>query len=77
MERFFLKMIFTIKIFGKYKISYPNKRIVRIIKNDLQHFKTIFQSYCLDELEFKDNDLVIDCGANVGELRLHFSKKIF
>ena len=38
-------------------------------------FKTIFQSYCLDELEFKDNDLVIDCGANVGELRFAFLEK--
>ena len=72
---FFKDDFYNKKIFGKYKISYPNKRIVRIIKNDLQHFKTIFQSYCLDELEFKDNDLVIDCGANVGELRFAFLEK--
>ena len=63
---------YTKKILGKYNFSYPNKRIVRIIKNESHHLRTIFQSYCLDELQFEKNDVIIDCGANVGELRYSF-----
>ena len=31
--------------------------------------------YMLDKMEFKPNDLVVDCGANVGDLLLYFELK--
>ena len=35
-------------------------------------FEKIFDSYCLNNIEFKDGDKVVDCGSNVGELCLSF-----
>ena len=31
--------------------------------------------YFLDNIKFKKNDVVIDCGANIGDLKLWFDKK--
>ncbi len=51
-------------------ISYPNKRILRMVNNfDLQ-LEKLYSSYCLNYIDFKENDIVIDCGANVGELNM-------
>ena len=33
------------------------------------------ESYFLDKINFKKDDLVVDCGANIGELYFYFSKK--
>lgn len=33
---------------------------------------TIGRSYFLDSIIFKDGDIVIDCGANLGDLKLYF-----
>tara|TARA_B100000886_G_scaffold70307_1_gene44633 strand:+ start:20507 stop:21373 length:867 start_codon:yes stop_codon:yes gene_type:complete len=56
------------KIWTGHKFFYPNKRIDRLIINHKKHFDLLFNTYCLDELSFKKNEIVIDCGANVGEL---------
>ena len=64
--------MFFKKVFNSYKISYPNKRIVRVVKNYKVHLKILFDSYCLDEINFEPGDKVIDCGANIGELRYSF-----
>jgi len=50
------------------KICYPNKRIDRIIIDYKKHLSHFLESYCLDDFEIQDNDTVLDCGANVGEL---------
>tara|TARA_Y100000389_G_scaffold43936_1_gene38667 strand:- start:16466 stop:17347 length:882 start_codon:yes stop_codon:yes gene_type:complete len=53
-------------------ICYPNKRILRMVNNyDLQ-LKILLQSYCLDDLQIEKDSIVIDCGANVGELNIAF-----
>ena len=49
-------------------ISYPNKRIDRVIINHNKHFNFFLETYCLDGLKVSKDDLVVDCGANVGEL---------
>ena len=36
----------------------------------------IFKSYCLQNIEFRQGDIVFDCGANSGDLFLSFSKLI-
>lgn len=33
---------------------------------------TVANSYFIDQLEFKKNDLIVDCGANVGDVALYF-----
>ena len=53
-------------------ISFPNKRIDRVITNPSEHFEFLFNSYCLENINFNENDTIIDCGANVGELFYSF-----
>lgn len=36
----------------------------------------VFKSYCLQNIEFKQDDIVFDCGANSGDLFLKLSKLI-
>ena len=52
-------------------IIYPNKRILRIIHHE-ELFNRIYETYCLHHLNFEENDIVLDCGANVGELYMAF-----
>lgn len=49
---------------------FPNKRITRIAVNHKKHLRNFLKTYCIDFVDLKDDDLVIDCGANVGELAL-------
>ncbi|MDA9645453.1 FkbM family methyltransferase [Candidatus Actinomarina] len=53
-------------------IYYPNKRITRIISSEENLFNLLFETYCLNLIEFSDDDVVVDCGANVGELNYSF-----
>ena len=62
-------------VFGNKKIYYPNKRIVRVVNNYEFHFNFLFETYCLNEINFKDGDTIVDCGANVGELIYSFHQK--
>ena len=52
------------------KIYFPNKRILRVVKNYKEQLNRIYQTYCLNLIQIKDNDIVIDCGSNIGELFL-------
>ena len=54
------------------KMYFPNKRIDRVIVDHERHFTNLLDQYSINQLEIKDNDLVIDCGANVGELYFSF-----
>jgi FkbM family methyltransferase len=51
-------------------VSFPNKRILRVVNKPEIHFDKLLKSYCLDFIEITDEDLVIDCGANVGEVKI-------
>lgn len=63
---------------GKYKklllsgdiISYPNKRILRMVNGHEDQLKKFLKIYCIDFIKFDKEDIVIDCGANVGELNM-------
>ena len=56
-------------------ISYPNKRILRMVNNYELQLNKIILTYCLDTIEFNDNDTIIDCGANIGELNIALKNK--
>ena len=67
---------------GKYfkklendKIFYPNKRIHRVMVDHKKHFNFLFETYLLDKISFNNKDIVVDCGANVGELFYAFEYK--
>ena len=57
------------------EICFPNKRILRIYLDPLKHFDRLFNSYCLDKVSINTNDVIIDCGANVGELNIALKLK--
>ena len=59
---------------NKKHIYFPNKRILRVLRDSDSHFERLLSSYSLDHIEFFDGDVVIDCGANVGELFLALSQ---
>ncbi len=57
------------------KIYFPNKRILRIVKSVKFQYDLIIDTYVLDEVGLIDKDTVIDCGANVGELKLALNSR--
>ena len=65
---YFKKNKYFKEIGNNKKIYFPNKRIDRVIVDHERHFFNLLDQYSINKLEIKDNDLVIDCGANVGEL---------
>lgn len=42
------------------------------LNNRLEH---LFHEYLLNQIKFNDNDLIIDCGANIGELGYYLNYK--
>ena len=52
------------------KLYYPNLRITRVLLDEKYFLEHLYDSYLLNNIDFNDQDLVIDCGANVGELFL-------
>jgi len=56
-------------------ISYPNKRILRMVNNYKLQFSILLNSYCLNSIEINNEDIILDCGANVGELNLALLSK--
>lgn len=38
--------------------------------------QALLESYCIDEIEFADGDIIIDCGANYGDLSLAFIDRL-
>jgi len=57
------------------KIFYPNKRVLRVVNNYEIHLDRLYKAYCIDFVDLKVGDTVIDCGSNVGELYLSILKK--
>jgi hypothetical protein len=72
---------------GKFvKINSLKKNLTWYVHRDRLHLyldgleqrgNSIGKSYMLDDIKFKDGDVILDCGANMGDLQLYFySKKI-
>lgn len=57
------------------RVHYPNKRILRSVSNYQKHFKHLYDSYLFNNILFSEGDLIIDCGANVGEINIAFKLK--
>lgn len=56
------------------KIHYPNKRVLRVVNNYEIHLDKLYKTYCINSIDLKNGDTVVDCGANVGELYLAILK---
>lgn len=58
-------------------IHYPNKtRILGSMVNHNYELDNLIYSYGLENFKISKNDLIIDCGANVGNLYLSFNRFI-
>lgn len=69
---YFRENLYNKKLSNNQEFSYPTKRIDRVIVDHESHFEKLFNSYCLNNIQFNPGDTVIDCGANVGELFISF-----
>ena len=64
------------KKINDFNFYYPNNRFLRVVNDEKILINIINQSYCLNFIDFTNNDLVIDCGANVGELKLAINQRV-
>jgi FkbM family methyltransferase len=57
-------------------INFKNKeQALSVYKNGLnQRFEQLEKAYFLDKIKFSEGDVVVDCGANVGDIYFYFSK---
>lgn len=72
----FIKNLGYKYLYQDTSLTYPNKlRIFRAI-DKLDNLKTRFkEKYFLDEINFTEGDLIVDCGANIGELYFSLLEK--
>lgn len=74
------KLIFEngryVKIIENKNVAvYPNKRVLRIVKNFKYQLDLLYDSYLLNSIDIQNDDVIVDCGANVGELFLAVKEK--
>lgn len=69
--------IFTVTE-GNITLNFFNKiRGINLYRDGLiNRGNFIFSSYCLNQINFLQNDIVVDCGANFGDLMLKLSNYI-
>jgi FkbM family methyltransferase len=56
-------------------VHFPNKRVVRMFLNPKYHLDKLYETYCINNIEINNQDIIIDCGANIGELYYSFLLK--
>jgi len=66
---------FYVAVDGDLKIFYSSKRVTRVLDGIMELSEKIYNQYLLDHVNFLENDVFIDCGANVGEIFLYFNEK--
>lgn len=62
---------------GKLICSFSNKQYgFWLYRNGIQvRGEFLFYSYCLNSIDFEESDVIIDCGANSGDLTLELKKR--
>lgn len=70
--------IFQVTSGTESRFASVNSRVLNYLGGFSARGEYMAQTYALDLISFKDDDLVVDCGANMGDLeyylRHHFSK---
>jgi len=64
---------------ASYHINFYSKRQANMAYNDgiKNRALGLGNVYFLHQINFSDGDVVVDCGANVGDLNLYFKEKKF
>ena len=71
------RKIFIAKDKPLTKFYFNKIRFFRLYRNGIkERGKSIHKIYCLDKINFNTNDIIIDCGANSGDLYIAFKKHI-
>ena len=62
---------------GKLICNFVNKRRgFWLYRNGIQaRGEFLFSSYCLNSIDFEEGDVIIDCGANIGDLTLELKSR--
>ena len=62
---------------GKLICNFSNKQYgFWLYRNGIQvRGEFLFYSYCLNSMDFEESDVIIDCGANSGDLTLELKKR--
>ena len=62
---------------GKLIFNFANKRRgFWLYRNGIQaRGEFLFSSYCLNSIDFEEGDVIIDCGANIGDLTLELKRR--
>lgn len=68
---FFVKDNYSERYFSQFE-----RGIFLYYRGTKERGKILFNKYCLDKIKFKKSDVVIDCGANQGDLYLGLSEHI-
>jgi len=63
------------KTISGLEIAFPNKRVLRLVNEFDEQIQKFRDAYLLDLVPISNNDTVVDCGANIGELNLAFKEK--
>ena len=59
----------------QFKLFYNNKRVLRPAFGVNNLFNELSEDYLLDFISISENDLIVDCGANIGEFYHSLIKK--
>lgn len=58
---------------GEYSVeAYPQRRALNYARGIEARARQLGEDYLLPQVEFAPGDVIIDCGANVGDLKLYF-----
>ena len=57
----------------KYLSKHERQASMSYHKGFLNRANSLAKDYCIDNIDFADDDLIIDCGANVGDFKLWFT----
>lgn len=62
----------TVSSGGHTVEAYPQRRALNYARGIEARARQLGEDYLLTLIEFRDGDVVVDCGANVGDLKLYF-----
>ncbi len=63
--------IFQVQFEGETRFASVNSRVLSYVDGFLPRANYIGQTYMLPFVPFRDGDLVVDCGANMGDLEIY------
>jgi hypothetical protein len=67
--------VFQVQCEGETRFASVNSRVLSYLDGFSTRAAYIGQTYMLSSIPFRDGDLVVDCGANMGDLEIYLREK--